>query len=376
MCSVSGVRAWVELDFTALKENVKYLQHKLPNHCKLMPAVKANAYGHGAVLITRELNRLGIMDFCVATVSEGIELRKAGIRGQILVLGYTHPEEIPALEAYKLTQSVVDVSYGEVLNACGNRLNVHVLIDSGMHRLGERAEHVDKIASLFEMSHLNITGIYSHLCVSDGNSEREVEYTKEQKNHFQKLIETLQQRGIDVPKTHLLASYGVLNYPEYGGDYARVGIAMYGILSTKHDYEGSKLPLQPVLSIKSRIASIRRLHVGESAGYGMAYVAQQERVIATITIGYADGIPRELSDEKGSVLIGGREAPIVGRVCMDQTLIDITEIEGVRQGDEVVVIGKSGEKEITVYDLAEQTGTITNEILSRLGGRLERRATF
>lgn len=174
----------------------------------------------------------------------------------------------------------------------------------------------------------------------------------------------------------MLASYGVLNYPEYGGDYARVGIAMYGILSTKHDYEGSKLPLQPVLSIKSRIASIRRLHVGESAGYGMAYVAQQERVIATITIGYADGIPRELSDEKGSVLIGGREAPIVGRVCMDQTLIDITEIEGVRQGDEVVVIGKSGEKEITVYDLEEQTGTITNEILSRLGGRLERRSTF
>lgn len=371
---LQGGRAWVEINLSALANNVRFLQSRLPKTCKLMPAVKANAYGHGAGIIAKELNRLGIHDFCVATVLEGVELRRQGIVGQILILGYTHPEQFHLLHQYQLTQSVIDVTYGKTLNQYGKHLNVHIIIDSGMHRLGERVEHIDEIASLFQLKYLCVTGMYSHLCASDGKGEKEIQYTKSQIKQFDHMIGQLKERGITVPKLHMLASYGVLHYPEYCGDYARVGIAMYGVLSTKEDSKEFEGKLEPVLTIKARIASLRMLAEGETAGYGMAYEAKSERVIAAITIGYADGIPRELSGGNGSVLVHGKEVPIIGRVCMDQMLIDITDVAYVQTGDEVVIIGKSGEKEITVYDIAKKTGTISNEILSRLGGRLERKA--
>ena len=168
------------------------------------------------------------------------------------------------------------------------------------------------------------------------------------------------------------ASYGVLNYPELTGDYARIGIALYGMLSSRADEKDMPVRLRPVLSVKARVAAVKDLLCGENAGYGFGYVAAEDRKIAVLAIGYADGLPRPLSCGMGHVLLKGRKAPIIGYICMDQTIVDITDIPDVKQGDAAYIIGRTGNSQITAYDLAEQTGTITNEIISRLGGRLER----
>lgn len=365
-------RAWIEVDRKKLCHNVSVLKDLLPPGCKLMPAVKANAYGHGAVLIAGTLNQIGIDSFCAASVSEGIELRKGGVCGEILILGYTRPEYFPLLGKYDLTQTVINSRYAKLLNEYGKPLKVHIKIDTGMHRLGERAEHVEEIAHIFELKNLIIEGMYTHLCADESTSSEDRAFTEAQGKAFYQVVSALRKRGCSCPRVHLLASYGLINYPELSGDYARVGIALYGVLSSRSDVEGCSVPLLPVLSVKARIAAVRDIFPGESVGYGLAYTAAEKRKIAVLPIGYADGLPRALSCGKGSVLVNGRKAPIIGRICMDQTIIDITGIPGVREGDIAVVIGRSGGEEITVYDIAEQTGTITNEILSRLGGRLER----
>ena len=180
----------------------------------------------------------------------------------------------------------------------------------------------------------------------------------------------LAQRGIPRPKVHLLASHGLLNYPDLGGDYARVGIALYGLLSTEGDLNRAAPDLRPVLSLHARVAAVRELAPGQAAGYGLAFVAQRPTKVAVLTIGYGDGLPRTLPE--GEVLLHGRRAPMVGRMCMDQLLVDVTDLPTVAPGDEAVLLGASGQEAITAYDLARQSGTITNEILSRLGNRLPR----
>lgn len=365
-------RAWIELDRENLRQNVIALRQRLPQGCQLMSAVKANAYGHGAVLISRELNRLGVRAFCVATVSEGIELRRGGVKGEILILGYTHPEQFPLLRRYRLTQTVVDSSYAHLLNTYGRKIKVHLKIDTGMHRLGERAEKIDEICGVFRCKNLAVTGAYTHLCSADTVSSSDQTLTREQGEAFAQVLADLRERGCSPGKVHLLASYGLLNYPELAGDYARVGIALYGVLSNRADLDNCPLPLRPVLSVKARVALTKDLYAGEGAGYGLQHVAQHDQKIAVLTIGYADGIPRALSCGHGTVLLHGAQAPIIGRVCMDLTLVDITDIPDVKTGDIATIIGASGQREITVYDLAEEAGTITNELLSRLGGRLNR----
>ena len=365
-------RAWVEVDRGALAHNVRFLQSCLQESCELMPAVKANAYGHGALLVAKELNLLGVRAFCVASAPEGAALRKGGIRGDILVLGYTHSSQFGLLKRYRLTQSVVDLSYAKSLLESGRRLHVHIGVDSGMHRLGIPARNVEEIAALMEDRHLQVDGIYTHLATSDGTSSADRIYVKKQVNAFEGLLAALEQRGLELPDIHMQASYGVLNYPELAGDYARVGIALYGVLSTGADSEEWDDSLIPVLSLKARVASVRALGMGESAGYGTGFTATHDMYIATITIGYADGVPRELSAYGGEVLIRGQRAPIIGRICMDQLLTDVSGIPQAKQGDIAVLIGSSGREKITVGDVADRCGTITNEVLSRLGERLER----
>ncbi len=365
-------RAWIELDMKNLRHNANALQKLLTPNCLLMPAIKANAYGHGAVLIAKELVRLGIRSFCVASVSEGIELRRNGICGELLILGYTPPEQAALLHKYHLTQTVVDSTYAKILNEYGIKLKVHIKVDTGMHRLGERSEHIEEISSIFYCKNLTVTGIFSHLCTAESVTKADRNYTITQAERFQDTVALLQKRGCSCGKVHLLASYGLMNYPQFAGDYARIGIALYGVLSTREDLTMCPVELKPVLSVKARIAVIKELYAGEGAGYGLQYTADTDRRIAVVSIGYADGIPRALSCGGGSVLVHGCKAPIIGRICMDQMLIDVTGIPDVKSGDSVVLIGKSGSCEITAYDLAEQCGTITNELLSRLGSRLNR----
>lgn len=365
-------RAWIELSGAALENNVRVLRGLLPRGCELMAAVKANAYGHGAVQVSRELNRLGVRAFCVASVSEGVELRKKRIRGEILVLGYTHPEQFHLLRRYRLSQSVIDYAYALELNRWGKKIKAHVAVDTGMHRLGERCENIEAISRIFSLGNLRIEGIYTHLCASDTADPRDKDFTLSQGNAFFEVLDRLKERGVQIPRIHIQASYGLLNYPGLSGDYARMGIALYGMLSTKNDTEKCAVPLEPVLTLKARIMVVKHLYKGEYAGYGLQFTAGNDMKLAVLAIGYADGLPRSLSCGAGSVLIDGRKAPVIGRVCMDQTLVDVSDIPGVEAGQEAVIIGRSGDLEIGAWDIADSAGTISNEILSRLGPRLER----
>lgn len=364
-------RAWAELNLDHLAYNVKQLKSLLAPGCALMPAVKANAYGHGALIIARALQDMGIGQLCTASVEEGIAIRKAGITGQILILGYTPPCQFEALSKYSLTQTAVDLSYAEKLRDYGKPVSVHVGIDTGMHRLGVRSENIEEIARIWTFDNLKITGLFSHLCVSDGLSCEEKKFTWEQIKKFNAVAEALRKKGIGGFKTHIQGSYGILNYPYLTFDYARPGIALYGVLSSSHDRTVSDVKLKPVLSLKAGIGCMKVLHDGEGAGYGLDYHAAGERQIAVVTIGYADGIPRALSN-RGCALVHGVRVPIVGRVCMDQLLLDVSGVPGVTAGDVAVFIGKSGGEEITANELAHIAGTISNEVLSRIGSRVKR----
>lgn len=373
MCRDQGDRAWAVLNLENLKHNVRELQKLMPSGCSLMPAVKADAYGHGACMIAKGLWEMGIRDFCTASVEEAVELREWGITGQILILGYTPPGRFEELVRYELTQTVVDLAYARELQAYGKRFAVHVGIDTGMHRLGERSDNRENIFSFWELGNLHITGVFSHLCASDGMSEEAREYTRKQIEDFDGIIRELYERGISGFKTHLQGSYGVLNYPQLSYDYARVGIALYGVLSSPYDRTAADISLKPVLSLMAGLVCVKELHAGEPAGYGLAFTAKKEMKIGVVSIGYADGIPRELSN-RGHALIRGRRVPVIGRVCMDQLLVDVSEVPEAETGDEAVFIGRSGGEEIKAEELAEEAGTIANEILSRIGPRVRRKA--
>jgi len=378
--SPSTSRAWIELDPEALKQNVEFLQSRLPKGCRLMPAVKAEAYGHGANLIAEQLTQMGIDAFCVACVDEAVSLRLHGIESEILVLGYTHPVQFPLLQQYHLSQTIVDASYAALLDQYGKECTytfpVHLAIDTGMHRLGEPFDRTDTICQLFRLKHLNIDGIFTHLSADDSLAPEACAFTRMQVEHFEQVLTAIKKQGFPLPKVHMLASYGILNYPELGGDYARPGIALYGVVSTAEDSLIWSRYLSPVLSLKCRIASVRDLKAGDCAGYGVDYHAPKDMRIATLTIGYADGLPRNLSNGTGSVLIHGHRTPIIGRICMDQTLVDISGIpEEVSAGEIAVLIGTSGALQIRAEEVAEQSGSITNEVLSRLGVRLPRLVT-
>lgn len=379
---ISGSRAWIELDLDALRHNVSFLQSLLPCRCALMPVVKANAYGHGSSLIAGELNALGIHSFCVACLSEGIELRRQNIKGEILVLGYTHPDQFPLLDEYALTQTAVDHAYALALSAyacCTSRrsqttapLPIHIAVDTGMHRLGEPAENERHIREIFTLPGLYVAGMYTHLATSSGNDLASRSFTHEQINAFYRLKAKLGKALPHYTKIHLQASYGMLRYPLTDIDYVRPGIALYGLLSNGADTRAYEDCLRPILSLRARIASIHRLAPGESAGYDMSYIATHPTVIATVTIGYADGLPRNLSSGKAALLLCGQRAPIVGRICMDQLLVDVSELPTIHPGDIATLIGKNGKEYISAADLADTCGTISNELLCCLGSRLER----
>lgn len=367
-------RAWIEVDRGNLLHNVSELQRICGGKCALMPAVKANAYGHGDVIVSRILQEAGIQDYCVASVDEGIRLRRAGISGQILILGYTHPDAFPELKDYRLTQTAVDLDYaGKISAYYGNSIAVHVGVDTGMHRLGIPYDRTDLVEKVWALPGIRVTGVFSHLCVSDGLTEAEDRYTREQIKRFDHVTEYLRAKGIAGFQTHIQGNYGILNYPEYSYNLARPGIALYGCLSSAADRVRAEVSLKPVLSLKARVACVKDLPAGEAAGYGLTYTAETVRRTAIVTAGYADGIPRSLSN-RGQAIVRGRKVPVIGRICMDQLTLDVTDAPGVSSGDEVIFIGEEGGNRLTAEDMAEAAGTITNEILSRLGnrpGRLE-----
>lgn len=395
LTALSTSRAWAEISADALIHNARLFSPESRNG--IMAVVKANAYGHGAVPVGRILSRAGVRHFCVATLAEGMELRSAGISGEILILGYTPPMLAGQIRDYNLTQTVIDQEHGRMLEKYAGEgpINVHIAVDTGMHRLGISWETPEKIADLFHLSHLHVTGVFSHLCAADSPEMDDHRFTLAQFNRFDQVIAYLHRHGFKNFKTHIQSSYGVLNYSQFQYDYSRIGIALYGVYSSpQKDICGQTRPetdhqsravtkssapkdfhLIPAMTIKARIARILHLNAGDTLGYGRAYTAPSQMKIAVISIGYADGIPRNLDENaSGYVLINGQKAPIIGRICMDQLFADVTHIAQAQPGMETVILGTdpvSGQH-IDAAQFAHTCHTISNEILSRLGNRLER----
>lgn len=363
-------RAWIEVNAENLRHNVEILKKAMQPGCELMAVVKADAYGHGASSIAAQLNQMGVMAFAVATMEEGIKLRKCGIRGEILILGYTGVFRAYELKKYDLTQTLISFEYAKALNDQGIAVKAHMKVDTGMHRLGISCGDVSAARQIFSMKNLNICGIYTHLCCSDSRQPDDVAFTREQIQSFYSLIKDLENSGVRIPKVHIQSSYGFLNYPDLVCDYVRMGIALYGVLSSPNDDTVLKLDLHPVLSLKSRVVLTREVNKDDSIGYGRSFTARRRMRIAILPVGYGDGFPRNLSNGNSGVWINGQIAPIVGRICMDQLAVDITDAEHVSAGNVATLIGMEGDERVSAPVVAKNSGSISNELLCRMGARL------
>lgn len=364
-------RSWIEISARNLRHNVEALRAILPPGCELMAVVKAQAYGHGASGVSRLLSQIGVRAFAVATIDEGIALRKEGICGAILILGYTDVCRAGDLQAYDLIQTVIDFPYAKALNGQKIAVKVHIKIDTGMHRLGIPASDMRAVEKVFSMQYLNVCGLYTHLSCAENRQAEGIAFTKKQAERFYDLLGGLRERGITIPKLHIQSSFGLLNFPQlaHGCAYVRAGIALYGAVASNADTV-LKPDLRSVLSLKSRVVLIRTVAKGEGVGYDRQFVAGRDSRIAVIPIGYGDGVPRSLSGGNGRVLIRQKTAPIAGRVCMDQMMVDITGMEDVAVGDVVTLIGAQGENALSATDVAQAAGSIANELLCRMGARL------
>lgn len=364
-------RAWIEINLGNLEHNVNEINKVIPSKTKIIAVVKANAYGHGIISISKKLESIGIQDFAVATLEEAITLRKNNIKGNILILGYTNIENLQYIIDYDLIQTVIDGDYAEKLLQLSfdKKIKVHLKVNTGMNRIGINYKNINIIKKLYFNSNLEVLGIFSHLCVADSNMKKDIEFTQLQISRFNDLIAILKKSMIDIGKVHLQSSYGIINYPELEFDYVRPGIIMYGINSRDNLDTKIKLDIKPVLSLKARVTSVKEIDINDSVSYGRIYIASKKEKIASVSIGYADGFPRNLSCKGLKVLINNKYAEIIGRICMDQLIIKVDDID-IKQGDIVTLIGT--DNNVSAEKIAFYSNTITNELLSRLGERLNR----
>lgn len=367
-------RAWLDINYHNLEHNARTLSDLMPPGCQLMAVVKTQAYGHGAFEIAAHLNKIGINAFAAATLEEGIQLRNYGIQGEILILGYTNVNRAADLKKYDLTQTILDLRYAASLNKQGVPVKAHIKIDTGMHRLGTESRDAEKVIKIFSMPRLKITGMFTHLCCADSLRPADTAFTNKQIAGFYTLVDTLKEQNIPIPKLHIQSTYGLLNYPDLMCDYVRIGIGLYGVLSSPDDETILNPDLRPVLSLKARVILIRSLRKGETFGYGRSFLAVRDSRIALLSIGYGDGFPRSLSCGNGSVSINGQYFPIAGRVCMDCLAVDITGGETIAVGDIATLIASDTASDpdncLSAPFAAAGSGTISNELLCRLGERV------
>lgn len=371
MLSLEKSRAWIEVNRENLLYNLNVARERLHVDTKIMAVVKAQAYGHGLVEVSKFFEEKGVDFFATACLSEAIMLREHGICGDILVLGYTDISCMDLVKKYDIIQTGINCEYVREIDRLGLGIRIHLKVDTGMHRIGESIEHFEEIRSMFDLEHIKLEGVFSHLNVSDMPYGSYDEFTLGQIRRYDEMIDRLFESGYQF-KTHIQSSSGMLNYetPHFHS-YVRPGIMLYGVMSTQKDLREEDIMLKPALEIKARVGALNHLKEGESIGYGQTYTAKRDMDIAVITIGYADGIPRALSNV-GRIVLNGKYANIVGRVCMDQLMVDISDIPKVDVGDIATLIGSQGEACVSVYEVATHSNTITNEILSSLGERLPR----
>lgn len=284
-------RAWLDINFNNLEHNVRVLQDAMAPGCRLMAVIKTEAYGHGAFRIAAHLSKIGVDAFAVATIEEGIQLRNYGILGEILILGYTNVNRAHDLKKYDLTQTLLDFRYAAALNKQGISVKTHLKIDTGMHRLGTESGDLSRILKIFSMPNIKVQGMFTHLCCADSLRPADTAFTNQQIARFYGLVDNLKENGIPIPKLHIQSTYGLLNYPDLTCDYARIGIGLYGVLSSPKDQTVLKPDLRPVLSLKSKVVLVRSIKQGETFGYGRDFFAERDSRIALLPIGYGDGFP-------------------------------------------------------------------------------------
>ncbi|MFH1593701.1 MAG: alanine racemase [Candidatus Omnitrophota bacterium] len=361
---------WAEIDLKAVRHNCRKIQNALGRKVNIMAVVKANAYGHGIIEISRVLEELKIGYLGVATLDEAVMLRKSGIRLPVLILGSVLPQEVEAACRNDVTLTLCNK---DVLKACeqaaGKRLKpkVHIKVDTGMGRIG--VWHKDAVEFIIDVKRrsprVDIEGIYTHFSIAG----RDKFFTQYQIDSFEDILQNLDSIGIRIPLKHAANSIAVIDWKRSHLNMARPGIIIYGVYPKRNF--ARLIKLKPALSLKTKVTFIKKTPPGRSISYGRTYITQSYTKIATLPIGYADGYGRILSN-KAEVLIRGHKAPVIGKVTMDQTMIEVGHIKNVRVGDEVVLIGRQRSEEIRVERLARLAGTIPYEIVTGITGRVPR----
>lgn len=369
---LSCQRAWVEIDHSALRDNVKAIKAILNPQTQLMAVVKADAYGHGAVNVAPTLLEAGCNSFAVATVGEGIELRKGGINAPILILGASPtPAEVRAIALWGLEPTLASpeqaLLYSQVLQELGVQLGVHLKLDTGMSRLGVPWSEATSFASLVKaLPNLRIVSIYSHLATADDPNQTVMRL---QQQRYQEAIAQLKSHGLTPPCLHLANSAGTLSDRSLHYDLVRVGLALYGLYPAPH--LSQVLSLRPVLEVKARITQVKTIPQGTGVSYGHQFISDRPLKIAVVGIGYADGVPRNLSNRL-KVLLRGQLVPQIGAITMDQLMLDVSSILDIQPGEVVTLLGREGNITLSADDWANTLGTISWEILCGFKHRLPR----
>jgi len=358
---------WAEVNLKNLAHNFSQIKKILSPKTKIMVCVKADAYGHGLIPVSKKLVSCGVDYLAVASIDEGIKLRKAGVKLPILILGLILKKDIGPLFEYKLTTTVCDEELARALNSKarvkGSNLNVHIKVDTGMGRIGVLHKDAHELVKkIHKMKYVNIEGIFTHFAFADMSSE----FTSYQIGLFNDLIRNLSKEGINIPLIHSANSMGVIGYKDSHFNMVRPGLVIYGLYPRRD----IKLKLKPVLSLKTRVLFVKKLPKGYGVSYGHDYVTKNDTTIVTLPIGYGDGYPRNLSN-RAPVLIRGGRFKISGRICMDQIMVDVGDLKA-RVGDEVVLIGSQEKNKITAEELASLCDTIPYEIVCGLGSRVPR----
>ena len=365
-------RVYADIDLDAIYENVKNAKALLKKDTKMMAIVKADGYGHGAVEVARQIDEL-VDAYGVAILEEGIELRKAGFTKPILILGYTPKPLYPAMIRYDIATAVFTMEMAKEISdtavAMHKNANIHIKLDTGMSRIGfaitkESKEIIEQIAKL---PGIEIKGCFSHFARMD---EKDKTKANEQFAKFTKMVNALEKDGVDLGIRHISNSAGIMEAPEVQMDMVRNGICLYGLYPSE-EVQKERLPLKPAMELKAYVSYVKTLEPGVEIGYGGTYTTTKKTRVATIPVGYADGYSRCLSG-KGSVLIHGKKAPILGRVCMDQFMVDVTDIDNVCVGDRVTLFGKDGDSCITIEEISAMAHSFNYEFVCDIGKRIPR----
>ena len=372
------LRCWLEVNLSNLKNNIDSIRSIISDEMDIICVVKANSYGLGAVNIARYLSSIGIKYFAVATLQEALDLRiKGRITGEIIILSWTPVLEKEILIKYNLTQTLVDYDYAKKLSDIPGRVKCHIKVDTGMNRFGHKVKDVEIFKKIYELKNLDITGIFSHLCRVREFGEEPDNYTKMQIENFNIIVEQLEKEGINVGLKHIMNSFGILRFNDKKYDMVRPGLLMYGVSPEPDNEQIDKLldeyNFKPVASLKCKVMTVKVIEKGEKVGYNSKYTADQKTKIATISIGYADGLSFASSKNKFRVIIKGHMCPITGNVCMDSTMVKVPLESDIQEGDCVTIFGLDERGNLLNHkEFLSKSGAPIGETFSRLGQRITR----